>query len=146
MTGLKSLTLVAKDAGTDPILARRGNFVTQLLHQRALAQDPSHAREVWVTRPAEGGGQERVPIKKPVRRWWTVDASGRVLFKLRYGRKSVEVEKGKPNVAVGAIEDLPSTIDVLIEAVKNGELDDALTALAQPRPKRGTKMPPRSNK
>ena len=95
---LKSLTFVANTVGSDPVATRRANFISQLHHQRALAEDPAHVREVWVTRTAGDGSKERVSLKKPVRRWWSVDVGGRVLLKLRYGRKPLELEKGKPRI------------------------------------------------
>ena len=37
--------------------------------------------------------------------------------------KPIEFEKGKPAIAVSSLDELPSVIDTLIIAVRNGELD-----------------------
>jgi hypothetical protein len=48
-----------------------------------------------------------------------------VLMRLfvRSGLKAIEFEKGKPAIAVQSLDKLPSVIDTLITAVRNGELD-----------------------
>jgi hypothetical protein len=101
---------------------------------------------VW--RASEGGQKERVQLKKPVRPWWTQDAQGRVLFRIRYGRRSIELELGKAGIVVPSKDELPKVLDLIIEAVTKGELDDLLQSLAQSRPtlkgKETAAVPPRS--
>ena len=48
------------------------------------------------------------------------------MFFIRAGHKPVEFEKGKSAIAVPSLEKLPSVIDTLIDAIRNGELDDQL--------------------
>ena len=45
---------------------------------------------------------------------------------VRSGLKAIEFEKGKPAIAVSSLDKLPSVIDTLITAVRNGELDQQL--------------------
>jgi hypothetical protein len=45
---------------------------------------------------------------------------------VRSGLKPIEFEKGKPAIAVQSLDKLPSVIDTLITAVRNGELDQQL--------------------
>jgi hypothetical protein len=40
--------------------------------------------------------------------------------------KPIEFEKGKAAIAVPSLDKLPSVIDTLITAVRNGELDEML--------------------
>jgi hypothetical protein len=40
--------------------------------------------------------------------------------------KPIEFEKGKPAIAVSSLDKLPSVIDTLITAIRNGELDQQL--------------------
>ena len=47
------------------------------------------------------------------------------------GGKPVEFEKGKTAIAVASLTKLPSVIDTLITAVRNGELDEQLAAASQ---------------
>jgi hypothetical protein len=64
---------------------------------------------------------------------------------VRSGLKQIEFEKGKPAIAVPTLDKLPSVIDTLITAVRNGELDQqfaevsaqAKTPSARPKVKRG---------
>ena len=48
-----------------------------------------------------------------------------VLF-VRSGLKPIEFEKGKTAVAVPSFDKLPSVIDMLISAIRSGELDQQL--------------------
>ena len=42
---------------------------------------------------------------------------------VRSGSKAIEFEKGKNAVAVPSLDKIPLVIDILITAVRNGELD-----------------------
>jgi hypothetical protein len=42
---------------------------------------------------------------------------------VKSGLKPIEFEKGKPAIAVQSLDKLPSVIDTLITAIRNGELD-----------------------
>ena len=42
------------------------------------------------------------------------------------GQKPIEFEKGKSAIAVPSLDKIPSVIDTLIAAVRNGELDEQL--------------------
>lgn len=52
--------------------------------------------------------------------------NGSYAFFIRSGWKAIEFEKGKAAIAVPSLEKLPSIIDTLITAVRNGELDEQL--------------------
>jgi hypothetical protein len=41
--------------------------------------------------------------------------------------KPIEFEKGKNAIAVPSLDKVPMVIDILINAVRNGELDEQLT-------------------
>jgi hypothetical protein len=61
--------------------------------------------------------------------------NGSFVFFIRSGWKPIEFEKGKAAIAVQSLEKLPSVIDALIAAVRNGELDEQLVqASKQARP------------
>jgi hypothetical protein len=49
--------------------------------------------------------------------------------------KPIEFEKGKAAIAVPSLDKLPSVIDTLITAVRNGELDEMLAPTKQTAPK-----------
>ena len=66
-------------------------------------------------------------------------SNGRKTYALfvRSGLKPIEFEKGKAAIAVPSLDKLPSVIDTLITAVRNGELDEQLVVSSkQPSSKR----------
>jgi hypothetical protein len=64
--------------------------------------------------------------------WWRVDANGSYVFFVRLGSKTIEFEKGKNAIAVRSIDKIPFIINILITAVRNGELDDQLAPAKKP--------------
>jgi hypothetical protein len=117
----------------------RAKVVHYLQQQRALVQgeltDQPYLpyRNTYRTTP-EG---ERVRVQEPVhvrRGWFHVD--GKLFFAIRYGAKNLPLDKaGNSAIELAELGDLAGTIDVLIEAVKAGELDAQLTAAVQERRK-----------
>ena len=71
---------------------------------------------------------QRVAREIPARfrRWFWDNSKGEWLFELRYGNKAVEIEKDKPTIEVGALKNVPKTIETIVAAVEAGELDDVL--------------------
>lgn len=128
MTKLSALTFIPlqKSAGRDPITARRNKLIVRLQQQRSLANDPHFviATQKWI--PDENGVKHLEDRQKRVRPWWTTDAAGAVVLSVRYGPRSLEFQKGKSAIAVGAKDKLSGVIDTLIAAVSAGELDAQL--------------------
>jgi len=62
-------------------------------------------------------------FKVLLRRWWRQHPNGSYALFVRSGLKAIEFEKGKPAIAVSSLDKLPSVIDTLITAIRNGELD-----------------------
>jgi hypothetical protein len=50
--------------------------------------------------------------------------------------KPIEFEKGKAAIAVPSLDKLPTVIDTLITAVRNGELDEQLVLTGKPSKRR----------
>ena len=67
------------------------------------------------------------------RRWWCEDVTGNVYLTIRYGQKMIEFEKGKAAISVPNKDGLNEVLDVLIAAVRSGELDEALTTMSKAR-------------
>lgn len=128
MSMLKTLQFVnaPKSYNSDPRLARRHKFVTQLEQQLALARDENYvvARQRWVKQA--DGTRQLVEAPKRVKRWWRTDAAGNCFFILRYGNKLVSIAEGKSAVAVGERANLPKVIELVIKAARDGELDGAI--------------------
>ncbi len=115
------------------MLSRRQKLISRLEEQKALAQDPSYLRTVqkWVKKDGE---RSLVETRKKVRPWWRIDANGSIVFMVKQGWKPVEFETGKAGIAVPSQDKLVSTIDTLIEATKQGELDDLLSKGSAAKP------------
>ena len=128
MSVLKSLSFVAvpKSNAADPRLARRNKLITQLMQQLELAKDEGYTvkRQKWVK--GEDGAKQLVEAPKRVKRWWRTDAAGNCFFILRYGNKLVPIADGKSAIAVGERAKLPSVIETVLAAARDGELDVAI--------------------
>jgi hypothetical protein len=64
--------------------------------------------------------------------WWRLNANGSYVFFIRSGSKPIEIEKGKNAIAVPSLDKVPLIIDILITAVRNGELDEQLAQTKKP--------------
>jgi hypothetical protein len=56
--------------------------------------------------------------------WWRSVPNETYAFFIRAGFKSVEFDKGRTAIAVTSLDKLPTVIDTLITAVRNGERDE----------------------
>lgn len=114
----------------DPAHRRRLKLIDRLKEQQNMAQamlDKTSftvMKKVWVT-DEETGGEVRKMMPVPIRQWyWQYD--GIYYIQVFYGKRKIPLKNGKSAVVVGAAEQLPATIGILIVAVEMGELDSAL--------------------
>lgn len=128
MSMLKSLNIVAlpKQLNSDPVMRSRTKLIMQLEHQRALALDPNHVITQQKWRKQDDGTKRLVERQRRVKRWWVTTQNGDCFFTVRYGARIIELDKGKTAIAVGQHTELVRTIDALIAAVRDGELDGAV--------------------
>ena len=132
MSALSSLTFTTVPRiGANPILDRRANIIARLEEQKLLLNDPNYIRTVrtWVKKDGQ-----LTPVDKQQRvlPWWRVNEYGSYVFFVREGSKLIEFEKGKNAIAVPSFEKIPMVIDILINAVSNGELDAQLAQAKKP--------------
>jgi uncharacterized protein DUF6641 len=135
MSALRSLTFTTiPKIGANPTFDRRRKIIALLEEQKLLVKDSNYARRVrtWVKKDGQ-----LAPIEKQQRvlPWWRVNADGSYVLFVRSGSKAIEFETGKDAIAVPAFDKIPMVIDILITAVRNGELDHQLAQ---------TKKPPRA--
>jgi hypothetical protein len=132
MSALKSLTFTTlPKIGANPTLDRRMNMIARLEEQNLLLNDPNYIRTVrtWVKKD---GRLTLVDKQQRVLPWWRVDANGSYVFFVPLGSKPIEFETGKNAIAVSSLDKIPIIINVLITAVRNGELDDQLAQTKKP--------------
>jgi hypothetical protein len=126
MGALRALTFTTlPKIGANPVLDRRTKMINRLEEQKLLLKDPNYTRTVrtWVKKD-----RQLMPVDKQQRvlPWWRVNANGSYVFFVRSGSKPIEFEKGKNAIAVPSLDKVPMVIDILITAVRNGELDNQL--------------------
>src|ERR1700730_2134334 len=132
MSALKSLTFTTlPKIGANPTLDGRMNMIARLEEQNLLLNDPNYIRTVrtWVKKD---GRLTLVDKHQRVLPLWRVDANGSYVFFVPLGLKPIECEKGKNAIAVSSLDKIPIIINVLITAVRNGELDDQLAQAKKP--------------
>lgn len=132
MSALKSLTFTTlPKIGANLTLGRRTNMIARLEEQKLLLNDSNYIRTLrtWVKK----NGQ-LTPIDKQQRvlPWWRVNADGSYVFFVRVGSKPIEFEKGKNAIVVPSLDKLAVVINILITAVRNGELDAQLAQARKP--------------
>jgi len=78
-------------------------------------------RQRWKTN--EDGERVRVPTQISPRAWYWTEEDGVVYLMPKIGVRPLEIEKRKPTIRVGPVKELVPTLEMLIQAVSNGELD-----------------------
>ncbi len=127
MTVLKSLTFTTlPKPSVDPTLDRRTKIIARLEEQKHLLADSTYMRTVRTWKKSETGERTIVEKRQRILPWWTTAPNGSHVFFVRLGWKPIEFDKGKAAIAVPSLDKLPSGIDTLIAAVRNGELDEQL--------------------
>jgi hypothetical protein len=145
MTHLAKLTFKTVDRSTkrDPIIARREKLVAglkeqKLVHAAALKKEDHRVeRHKWMTNDMG----ERVLIKTHRRvRPWFFEQDGGWYVQCRYGARVIAADGTNNAVFVKALDDVISVLDAFLNAAATGELDLAITKVAerQPRFKPGT--------
>jgi hypothetical protein len=132
MGALRSLTFTTiPKIGANPTLDRRSNVIARLEEQKLLLNDPKYVRTVrtWVKKDGQFMPLDRQQRVLP---WWRATADGSYVFFVRWGGKPIEFEKGKNGIAIGSLDKIPLVIDILITAVRNGELDAQLAQAKKP--------------
>ncbi|QIR13568.1 hypothetical protein [Shewanella aestuarii] len=135
MTSLLSkLELTAKpQQPTDKLTQRRNKLLERLTTQkeiiRCLLNNEVFSAFREVSKLDELTGQsikEKVPRRvKP----WFYKIQDQYFLEVRYGAKPLELAKNKHAIAVGDESRLNEVLDVVIDAVKAGELDTQLAAI-----------------
>lgn len=116
---------------------RRNKLSRKLDEQLKLAEaklgGPAYDRTKFHWHTDENGDRKRITRSVRLKEWWVQSATGAIQFGLRYGATPVEIQKGRTAVEVAKLEDLPATIKLLMKAVNEGELDDAIRFAAGSR-------------
>ncbi len=127
MKSLKSLTFAAQPVRQkSPTMVRRAKLVAHLEQQTMLAEDPLYVRKLQKWTIQDNGVKAPVDVTKRVQPWWRTDDAGALYLTVRYGSKPLEFEKGKAAILLKDKTKLVATLEMLIAAVRTGELDEQL--------------------
>ncbi len=136
---LQTLSFIAKPKveTINPIEVKRNKLITRLNEQRAMVQclldntDFIAYKEVFITDDESG---EKRKVKRPKRvRPWFYQSADKYYFEIKYGTKSLEIQKNKPAIDVGSKDELLTVIDTIIDATKQGFLDAELAKVKGPK-------------
>jgi hypothetical protein len=134
LSGLK-LSAAKQPVNVGAEQLRRIKIVKRLIEQRelatAIAAGVAYRPEKMRTVVDKDTGQRRnVTVNKRVKQWWFAADDNRLALTVRYGSQILELGRGKFSVDVADLDQLAPTIDLLIEAVRAGELDAPIAAAA----------------
>jgi hypothetical protein len=132
---LKNLKFVETPARSrDPVAGARTQLIARLEEQKMLFADPTHTRK-WQRYTGRGENRKLVNVEQRVKSWVRPSPTG-TAFCLYVGASPLEISKGKGAIAVESRDEIPALIDALVDAAKNGEMDDAIKAtLASRKPR-----------
>lgn len=110
------------------VYVRRRKLADKIAQQIGLANDAAYAPTKIVTVTDENGNEQRREVAKRIKRWWVTNADGSVQLTIRYGSKLIELAKGKNAIELSSVAEIAPTLQLVLDAVTNGELDAAIAA------------------
>ena len=135
LNNLSSLKLTAakKPRALPESIKRRNKLLQKLKEQRELAAAMASGqtympRRLRTVRDQQTG--ERLVKELPVRikAWWWTGEKGETLLSIFYGSKTLELAKGRTAIELTNPAELITTLDTVIQAVNNAELDAQIDA------------------
>ena len=127
LTSLKFIEFKPQHA-SGAVFVRRRKLTEKIAQQISLANDATYAPTKIVTIADENGNEQRREVSKRIKRWWVTNADGSVQLTVRYGSKPIELAKGKNAIELPTSSEIAPTLQLISDAVTNGELDAALAA------------------
>ncbi|CRK76771.1 hypothetical protein NIG5292_02838 [Nereida ignava] len=140
MTHLAKLTFKTVDRSVkrDPIIARRDKLVAglkeqKLVHAAALKKEDHRVeRHKWMTN--EQGERVAVKAMRTVRPWFFAQDSGWYV-QCRYGARVIAADGTNNAVFVKSLDEVAAVLDAFLNAAAAGELDAAITKVAERQPR-----------
>jgi len=129
------LTAQAKPSQASQTEQRRSKLLKRLDEQMKLATAQSQNQHYvgkrlrYYTDEATGL-RKQVEADKRIKAWWFEQTNGKLALCVRYGSRVLELSKGKFAIEVASTGDLVKTLEVISAAVKQGELDNAISTAA----------------
>ena len=127
------LTKQHKVHNQDPIIQRRNKLIERLEVQREMAKclienEVFTAFKEVMKIDEETGNKQKVQVPKQIKPWFYL-YDGQYYTTIKYGAKTLELNKGLHAITVGDKNALTSVYDTVIAGVQAGELDSQLLAI-----------------
>jgi hypothetical protein len=123
MTNLSKLTLAPRPAAvkSDPFSAAKAALLKNLERQLTSAKAMIDGK----------------PCPEVKRKWYLRDGDGKVRLRMRVGPYVLDIGNGMTDIVVGDDKALPKSIEMVVAAVKGGELDEQIKqALSRRKPRK----------
>jgi len=138
---LQALTFTTKPKveAVNPIEVKRAKLIIRLNEQRAMVQcllsntEFTAFKDVYIV-DEDSGEKRKVKRSKRIRPWF-YQSNDKYYFEIKYGTRSLEIQKKKPAIDVGNKNELLTVIDTIIDATSQGFLDTELKAVKGPTKK-----------
>jgi hypothetical protein len=137
MTALSALKLSAarKPQNLPQVVQRRNKLIGRIAEQIELAtaqvNGTTHLfKKVRTLTDKDTGMRKQIETSKRVKAWWFTADNGKLALAIRYGAKVLELTKGKYAIEVGTADELVKTLNIVKQAIEEGELDEAIEKAA----------------
>ncbi|MEN9760889.1 MAG: hypothetical protein RI906_715 [Pseudomonadota bacterium] len=137
MSGISALKLVAtkRQPSADPKVHRRRKLVSKIGEQIQFAKARKEGTTFAPMRfktiaDQETGARRTVELPKRVRPWWWLGDDGKTYLCIKYGAKTLELQKGKNAIEAQGLDEVIATLEVVMQAVDRGDLDAQIETLS----------------
>ena len=139
MSTLTTLKLIVgkRNATVAPIVVRRNKLITKLHEQIELCEAQRNGTTYAPKRLRSytdklSGERVTVEAAKRVREWFWVSDSGKINLAVKYGAKTLALnKKGANAIELASGDELIATLKTLKICVANGEFDDAIAEVSK---------------
>ena len=139
MSTLTALKLVVgkRNATVAPIVVRRNKLISKLHEQIELCEAQRNGATYAPKRlrsytDKQSGERVTVEAVKRVREWFWVSDSGKINLAVKYGAKTLSLnKKGANAIELASGDELIATLKTLKICVANGEFDDAIAEVSK---------------
>jgi hypothetical protein len=136
LTALK-LIVGKRNATVAPIVVRRNKLIAKLHEQIELCEAQRNGTTYAPKRlrsytDKQSGERVTVEAVKRVREWFWVSDSGKINLAVKYGAKTLSLnKKGANAIELASGDELIATLKTLKTAVANGEFDEAIAEVSK---------------
>ena len=138
MAVLSNLKLVAskKHLTVAPVVQRRNKLIAKI-HQQIELCEAQKAGNTYAPKKLktytnkQTGERMTAEVAKRVREWFWVNDAGKINLAIKYGAKTLPLnKKGANAIELASGDELIATLKTLKQVIANGELDDAITEVS----------------